>query len=274
MKIAFVCVNYNNSNVTLKYVESVLAFKKEYDIRIVVVDNASKHEDLDYLERQIQELKCNDLILLKSDINVGYFGGLNLGLNVLIRKNFDFIVVGNNDLVFQADFLDVLTKKSFDDNVLVIAPNILKPNGIHQNPHIVKKFTFMQNVYRKLYFLHYSLAIVLQFIYGVAKKWTNSEDRKGNVVEQSILMGYGACYILTNKFFDFFNFLDAPNFLMGEEGVLANQIMSVNGITLYCPSLVVLHLDHTSIGKLPSRRLYELNRLAYNHFISNCPYVQ
>jgi GT2 family glycosyltransferase len=88
-----------------------------------------------------------------------------------------------------------------------------------------------------------------------------------------ILLGYGACYILTRNFFNNFNCLDAPNFLMGEEGVLANQVLSVNGITIYCPDLVVEHLDHTSISKLPTRRLFELNRQAYKHFIRSCKHV-
>jgi GT2 family glycosyltransferase len=270
MKVGFVCVNYNNSRITIDYISNLLFIKKGYDVIVVIVDNASKQDELEILENYIEN---EDIILIKSDLNLGYFKGLNLGLSVLNTSEFDYIVVGNNDLKFQDDFLEQLEVRKSHDNALVLSPNIIRPDGVHQNPHMINKFNAVQKVYRRIYYSNYYISIFLQFIYGFLKKLTKTDDRSGNLEEQIIIMGYGACYVLTKKFFDFFISLDAPNFLMGEEGVLANQVLSVNGITIYCPDLVVEHLDHTSIGKLPTRRLFELNRQAYKHFIRSCKHV-
>lgn len=271
MNVGFVCVNYNNSNVTIDFILNVVSLNLGHNLSIVIVDNASNSDDVNRLERFV---KNKDVVFIKSVKNIGYFGGLNLGLDQLNKLEFDYIVIGNNDLNFAQNFLTILEKKNFEKGVLVVCPNIIRPDGIHQNPHVECRFSPLQKFYRKLYFKNYVIALLLQLIYDLYKKLFKRVDRKKFMEEKRILMGYGACYILTKGFFDIFGKLDAPNFLMGEEGVLANQVYKVNGTILYCPDLVVKHLDHTSIGKLPSRKLYEFNRLAYHHFMKECIYVQ
>ena len=91
-------------------------------------------------------------------------------------------------------------------------------------------------------------------------------DRVNNDIEHEILMGYGACYILTKFFFKHYRFLDAPVFLMGEEGILANQILEKNGKTIYNPSIIVYHHDHASIGKVGSKKLYEFSKQSYKYY--------
>jgi GT2 family glycosyltransferase len=274
MKVAFICVNYNNSIVTQGFINNVLKIQKSNEVVIVVVDNASEITEINDLSKYIFDLNNKNVVLLKSYFNLGYFKGLNLGINYINKLDFDYVVIGNNDIMFDSNFLINLKSKIFDDSVLCIAPNIIRLDGVHQNPHIVKKFSFIQRVYRKIYFSNYYLGILLQSLFNLFKSKILSEDRIGNDVEQEILMGYGACYILRNNFFHHFNELDSPSFLMGEEGILSNQIVKVNGITMYCPELIVNHYDHTSISKLPSKKLYEFNRSAYYHFIENCKYVQ
>jgi GT2 family glycosyltransferase len=274
MKIAFICVNYNNSKVTIEYILNIINIKQNFDVKVIVVDNSSSQKDVNELDEFIFGLKSNDITLIKSTNNLGYFKGLNLGINHLDKGEFDYVVVGNNDLIFDSNFINKLILKNIDNNVFVISPNIIRTDGVHQNPHILNKFNFLQRVYRKLYFSNFYIGNFMSVFYNSIRSYLVKEDRIHNNTEQIILMGYGACYILSKYFFSIFNELHAPLFLMGEEGVLANQVISANGVTLYCPDLVVNHHDHTSIGKLPSRRLYDLNRLAYKHFITECQHVQ
>jgi GT2 family glycosyltransferase len=274
MKTAFICVNYNNSKVTIEYILNILNIKQSFDVKVIIVDNASNEKDVNDLDKFIHDYKNNDLVLIKSKRNLGYFKGLNLGLNYLNKVEFDYVVIGNNDLIFEHNFINELRLKNIDNNVFVISPNIIRTDGVHQNPHIANKFNFFQRLYRKLYFSNYYIGNIMYLFYNSIRSFLVKEDRLHNDKEQIILMGYGACYILTKYFFANFNELDAPLFLMGEEGVLANQVTGANGITLYCPNLIVNHHDHTSIGKLPSKRLYDLNRIAYLHFITECKYVQ
>ncbi len=260
MTVAFICVNYNNVNYTKQFIESIR--KISTDIKIVIVDNDSNENDI----VELKKIHDENVEVIFSDKNVGYFRGLNLGINAIDAKNYDFVVIGNNDLYFESNFVEELKKMQVNNDILCIAPNIIRLDGIHQNPHIINKFGFKENLYRKLYYSNYYVSIVLQKFYNSLKFMINPTNRVGNEKEMIITMGYGACYILNKNFFNHFKELDAPNFLMEEEGVLANQVLSVGGKTLYFPNLIVNHHDHTSIGKIPSKKLYNFAKESYKHY--------
>jgi len=267
----FVAVNFNNSDETLIYIKSIISqdFK---NWNIVIVDNNSTIIDLVRLEDFC--LNVPNVSLIKNEKNIGYFPALNIGLNAIQRNESDYIIVGNNDLSFQKDFIEKLNTLVLDDDVLVIAPNIVKLDVIHQNPHIISDFNLIEKIYRRVYYSNYYLAITLQFFYSKLKLLKGGGNRKENYRIIPILMGYGACYILTPNFFKHYKYLDAPVFLMGEEGILASQVMRAGGITLYHPELVVNHLDHTSIGKIPNKTLFKYSQLSYKYFIKNCKNVR
>ncbi|EFR0625373.1 glycosyltransferase, partial [Escherichia coli] len=78
----FICVNYNNSDYTEALIKSVI--NQEKDSFVIVVDNCSNEQELKKLNDI--ESKYNEKVrLIKSDVNLGYFGGLNLGLKGLPR---------------------------------------------------------------------------------------------------------------------------------------------------------------------------------------------
>lgn len=274
MKLAFICVNYNNSKITIEYIMNVIEIKQNFDVKIIIVDNASHETDMLELENFIIDLNNNDVVLIKSIKNLGYFKGLNLGVNYIDKVEYDYVVIGNNDLIFESNFINQLSIKNFNNNVFVISPNIIRIDGVHQNPHIVNKFSLIQRLYRKIYFSNYYIGYFIYLFYNCFRYFLIKEDRVNNDKEQIILMGYGACYILTKNFFDNFNELHAPIFLMGEEGILANQVVSGNGVTLYSPDLIVNHHDHKSISKVPSKKLYSFSRVSYKYYLKNLKHIQ
>ena len=273
MSISFVCINYNNNKITKDYILSVLSIKGNHQIEIIIIDNASISSDFNALISFIESLNLDFIKLIKSSINLGYFKGLNLGLKHLEKSKNDFIIIGNNDITFDDNFLKLLIKKKILDNIFIIAPNIITKEGVHQNPHFINKFSFFQKLFRKIYFSNYYLGLILQFLFSYLRKYFFRRDRSKNNLEQIIHMGYGACYILTNNFLKKFTELDSPVFLMGEEGILANQVLSASGLTLYSPDLIVNHLDHSSIKKLTSRKLYELSKTSYRYYLKNLHHV-
>jgi GT2 family glycosyltransferase len=185
MNVGFVCVNYNNSKVTIDFILNVRSLNQEQNISIVIVDNASDPDDVARLEYFIRNI---DVLLIKSVKNIGYFGGLNLGLEQLNKLEFDYIVIGNNDLNFDKIFLTILEQKNFEKGVLVVCPNIIRPDGIHQNPHVERRFSPLQKFYRKIYFKNYIFGLVLQLIYDLFKKLFKQADRKAFMEEKRILM--------------------------------------------------------------------------------------
>ena len=273
MSISFVCINFNNSKITKDYLLSVLAIKANYQIKIIIIDNASHKQDVEELSSFIESLNFKFIKLIKSKTNLGYFKGLNLGLKYLKNDKNDFIIIGNNDLTFDNNFLNLLTEKKVANNTLVIAPKIITREGLNQNPHFINKFTFSQKLFRRIYFSNFYVGLILQFLFSNFRRKFFKRNRIGNDSEQIIHMGYGACYILSNNFFKKFDELDAPVFLMGEEGILTNQILSVSGNILYIPDLIVNHLDHSSIKKLTSRNLYRFSKISYKYYLKNLNYI-
>ena len=145
MKTVFICVNYNNSRVTIDYILNVTAIKKEYDVKIIVVDNASEDSDVQDLDSYIVGLKNENVILLKSDSNLGYFKGLNLGIKWALLNGYNqYQIVGNNDLEFFPDFLNNLEHLELKKNELILSPDIITMDGIHENPHVIQRMSFLK----------------------------------------------------------------------------------------------------------------------------------
>ena len=123
--VVFICVNYNDNDVTSKYVTNVLNMKSNFNIKIIIVDNSSIIDDQIKLSNFVKNTSNENLYLLNSDINLGYFKGLNLGIKFAIKKfDFDFLIIGNNDLIFDQDFLFELEISSYDPTVMVLAPDV------------------------------------------------------------------------------------------------------------------------------------------------------
>jgi GT2 family glycosyltransferase len=80
MKCAFICVNYNGSQVTSKFVSSVRSLSERAGpgmVEAIIVDNASESSDYESLKVLVREA-WGDAKVIRSDVNLGYFGGLNL----------------------------------------------------------------------------------------------------------------------------------------------------------------------------------------------------
>jgi GT2 family glycosyltransferase len=230
--ISFICVNYNNSKFSIDYVNSLLAMNvnESVNVRIFIIDNNSSLLDFQNLDTFILNLKNDHVQLIRLPENIGYFKALNVGLKQILNFSKNYVVIGNNDLQFDRNFLQVLQKFTFEDNVLAISPNIIRKDGIHQNPHLTKKFSKLQKLYLRIFYSSYFCSIILSFFMRLIKQNISPENRRGNDIEQNIHLGYGACYILTQNFFKHFNYLDSPVFLMGEELIFSNQIFSVDGV--------------------------------------------
>lgn len=259
MKATFVCVNFNNSKVTLEYILNVLGIQDNYDIKIIIVDNASQEKDINELEKYIIDLNNNDVILLKSTTNLGYFKGLNLGIKWSLENGYnEFQIIGNNDLEFYPNFLKKLEKLDLKEDDLVFAPDVITTQGIHENPHVIHKMSFLRKLKYEIYFSNYYLAKLITIFYSADRKPKEFDPEKKN-----IHMGIGALYVLTPFFFKHFDKLWDNVFLYGEEAILAGQILSVNGKIVYEPLLKCNHLESLTTSKMETKFKYKVIQTSY-----------
>ena len=266
MKIAYVCTNYNNSAFTLAAVESLMK-NAGHDIRIYVVDNASRQEEVDILRTLAQRVP--EVRLMANTDNVGYFAGLNMGIRAAREEDasVEWMVVGNNDLVFPDDICDRIEQRRAEyGDYPVVSPDVVTLDGHHQNPHVLTGISTARELVYDLYFSNYYLG---RFIYRAAKAFprvTRRGDEDHWRTARTIRQGHGSCYVLTPKFFAKFEDLWSPTFMMSEEFFLSLQLERAGEHLFYSPDISVTHYWHGSLQDVPNRRRWNIARDAHREY--------
>lgn len=235
-----------------------------FNVVSIVVDNASQPEDFTLLQGICRGR--DGVTLIRSEINLGYFGGLNLGLDAISRRDDDIVIIGNNDLTFPPSFFERLARAHYADDVFVVAPNVITADGYHQNPHCPGRVSAKRKFLYDLYFSHFLLGGLMSNLSAKLKRANGGRVNALAGASQYIHMGIGAVYLLTAAYFKHFKRLDDSVFLYGEEALLAGQLMAVGGRTFYDAELIVNHAESATLSKLPSRTTYEFGRASYPRY--------
>lgn len=272
MKIGFTFTNYNNSALSIQAARSIAEHHGEHAYELVLVDNASTEQERRILaEPGALPPGCR---VIWNPTNVGYFDGLNLGIAALRESmpDADAIVIGNNDLVFDADFFAGMAQSAPARSPhAVLSPNIVTLDGVHQNPHVIGDIGRFREVVWDLYFSNFALSRLILWAARAAGSLVARKDHEHHGEAGPIYQGYGACYILTPCFFERYGALWSPGFVMGEEFYLARQLKAGGEQMYYEPRIAVQHHDHATIAKVPSRKLWDMTReyhRIYRFFVS------
>ena len=262
--IPFICVNYNTSAETKKYISNVKSLALAEQALIIIVENSPGEEDFNELDLHIDQNYADDknVVLLRRENN-GYFQALNEGIRYAAKKGISqiFHVVGNNDITFQKDFIVYMLKADLDEKTLVLAPDVVSNEGFHENPHVLYPMGLGRKLKYDLYFSHYKIGNLL-----TRRKSTERKFKPYDPNRKVIHMGIGALYVLTPNFFRYFSELWEEVFLYGEEAVLAGQLSTVQGKTMYEPSLVCFHNESSSTSQMTSKRIYQLMQRSYRTY--------
>jgi GT2 family glycosyltransferase len=261
-KIAFICVNFNNFIYSKKLCDSLILQRgkdSQFSIDCLIVDNSTDEQD----SLALSEFACERpwINYLRAPKNLGYFGGLNYGLENAPIDIYSYVVIGNNDLTYEESFCQELCRANYGRNIYAVCPDVITKDGVHQNPHVAKRMGLWWRLQLDIYFLHYYFAWILLAILRVARPTKSSPPQPPTQCE--IHMGIGACYVLTRAFFAKFRRLDYPHFLYGEEAYFSDQIHSSFGVLLFDPVLRVHHAESATLSKMPRRMAYEFARAGY-----------
>lgn len=256
-KINIVVVNYNNTDFTYEMISSL---KKNWNFinEVIVVDNASSNEE----KNKLSILSDGKVKVINLEVNIGYFGGLNIGLAELSSKGLYPTLIGNNDLIFNHMFFDSIEAMSLPSNVMVVAPSLITKDGVYQNPAQIKKPSLFRRFFYAVYFSNYALGSCIYNVWQLIGLSSQSKFKK-DLNAKPIYIGMGAAYILLPCFFEKNEKLNYPFFLYGEEAFLSKQIEDSNGVLWYEPSVEITHLESVATSKIPSKDKYFLMRKSY-----------
>jgi GT2 family glycosyltransferase len=118
-KITIVILNWNGYEDTS---ECIISLQKiTYDnYQIVVVDNGSDDEEFNKLKNNFPLIQ-----VLRSDDNLGFTGGNNLGIKYSLEEKADYILLLNNDTIVEPNFIQPLLNVFEEDkNAGIVAPQI------------------------------------------------------------------------------------------------------------------------------------------------------
>lgn len=266
METAILIVTYNDYIMTFNTIASIKKkYNSKFSITIYVLDNS--------IDKNISE------ILKKNEKNIGYIYyslGLNAGYLPIIaniyekiREKYDYIILSNNDIIYDKKFFQELAQYKINTKEYLIAPLIIRNSDkSNQNPLVVKKISKIRKMMYSIYYYSYIFAKTIDYIYPKLKKILNLErkDYKNQQDGIEIYMAFGACMILTKEFIKNNDSIYAPVFLMGEEAVLAYQIRKTGGKIIYKTKLKVYHYDNYTISKIDKKKKYFITRDSYKKY--------
>ena len=93
-------LSYNNRQLTQQCIESIRETTPASAREIVIVDNNSQEDSVEYLRQQ------DDIVLVENDFNAGFPGGCNIGIKASKKENDIFLL--NNDTILCANSLYTL----------------------------------------------------------------------------------------------------------------------------------------------------------------------
>lgn len=143
IKIGIVIVNWNGWQDTVECISSLqkISIPHDWHVEIVVVDNASTDESLGKIKKEIQKYKKDNsgIIMIESERNRGFSGGNNLGIELLLGKKCDYVVLLNNDTFVDKGFLTHLINGAIGQNYQIAGPKIYFAPGFEYHGQYSKE---------------------------------------------------------------------------------------------------------------------------------------
>ncbi len=122
-RIAVILVDWNGIEVTLPCLQSLNALEPsdKFSIELIVIDNGSTIPIAERIKN-----KFRDVIVFRSEENLGFAAGCNIGIKYAIESEYDYSLLLNNDTTVEPDFVSYLFESiEGNPNVGIAQPKIL-----------------------------------------------------------------------------------------------------------------------------------------------------
>lgn len=229
---SIVILSYNNRQLTQQCIESIRETTPASAREIVIVDNNSQDDSVEYLRQQ------NDIVFVENDYNAGFPGGCNIGIKASRNENDIFLL--NNDTILCANSLYTLRMGLYEKENYGAAACVTS-NCINN-----------QSVFK-------SDSIAELKIYG----------KQNNVIMDSciehklILVGYAV--LIKRHVLELIGYLD-ERFFPGnkEDEDLSLRILRSNYQNVVVHNSYIIHLGGESFDKIDRRKILKENTRKFN----------
>ncbi|OGD92749.1 hypothetical protein A2697_01135 [Candidatus Curtissbacteria bacterium RIFCSPHIGHO2_01_FULL_41_44] len=239
LKIAIIVLNYNGIRATLECLDSLRRLKKDnYQVEIILVDNNSNDGSHEAFS------KIKDVHFIRSEENLGYTGGNNLGIRHALKRQANYILVLNNDTI--VDHLLLVNLLKATKNGDIVCPKVYFAPG----------FEFHKERYKKQ-----ERGSIIWYAGGKID-WDNIIGRhigvdqkdKGQFAKRHpIDLATGACMLVKSHVFEKIGFFDEKYFLYLEDMDFCVRAKKAGFKIIFEPKAILWHKNAATAGGSGSR---------------------
>ncbi|RLD43322.1 MAG: glycosyltransferase family 2 protein [Bacteroidetes bacterium] len=231
--VSIITVNYNQSEVTCEFLESLKNITYS-ELEVFVVDNDSPSDNPDIIKE-----KFPDITLIKSDKNLGFAGGNNIAIPYCKGKYILFI---NNDTEVDSGFLEPLVELlESNPKIGMVSPRI----QYFHSPSIIQYAGFTK----------FNLITTRIFSHGFGEK---DIGQFSDISESGSI--FGTAMLVPTKIIKEVGMMSEIFFLYYEEHDWAAHIKD-NGYSIYYQgNSLVYHKESISTGRNSPFQTYYLSR--------------
>lgn len=235
--VAIIILNWKQPQLTVDTIDSVLKIKHpNFDYKIILVDNGSPDDSVKIFKEKYQ--KNNLVKILESGFNLGYAGGNNFGINYALKKDFDYLMVLNNDVLVDPEFTkELVNKLSIYD---IVGPKIYFAPGYEYH-----KDRYQQKDLGKVI---WSMGGQMDWdnIYGSNIDIDKVDHGQFSEINSNIDFISGCCFLAKREVFEKIGTFD-KNYFMYLEDVDFCHRAKLAGFTLACiPKSIIWHVNSGS----------------------------
>lgn len=254
-KIGIVILNYLAYQDTLECVESIL--KQSYqDFKVIIVDNNSSNKSFSAMSQAFQTEERIEVV--KTDTNLGFAKGNNLGIKLLQEEGvYNILVINGDTLLVEQDYLEQLISTDISGNVAMIGTRITGRDGANQNTcnvsdtdaYIIKKRSRYLNILRLVYLFH--MEGLIRLFHIIMKNKQNSSPSRikedtTRVLNSKKEMLHGAALFFTENYLQDYVGFYPDTFLYEEEVLLAYICDKLGFHQMYRADLNIYHKEDSS----------------------------
>ena len=246
-RVGAVVLTYNSAD-DLPDCLAGLRAQRGVDLRVIVVDNASKLDERARMKAIFHEVLPEGLILaakpasypdasavfLCNDVNAGYSAGNNIGARFAAESGCEAVLIVNPDVRIEdpdylANLFDLITA---DAKTAVACSTVTNLFGKHENPMIEPGFVEE---------LLWPVKMVFGRLLPRQRAVTTLPARALKVEKVT-----GACFLIRMDFLRVIRFFDESVFLYCEESILYAQVRATGWKMLMNPGRHALHAHRTT----------------------------
>ncbi len=231
--VSIITVNYNQSEVTCSFIESLNKITYP-NFEVIVVDNNSTEDDPTIIKQRYP-----NIIFIANPINYGFAAGNNFGL---MRAKGEYVMLLNNDIEVPPDFMEPLVKKlEKNPKIGAVSPKI--------------KFFYQPDTLQYAGTTPMNNITMRNFAIGYKEKDKGQYDS-----DRETAYAHGAAMMVPMQVIKEVGLMSYIFFLYYEEADWCARIANKGYSMYYVHNSYVLHKESITTGKLSALKIYYQNR--------------